>query len=209
MKAFNGEGEEIEVYSADEVTAKVAEAVTAKETEFGKTKADIEKERDDARVALGNRANEFAQFRKLSEDQVKQLGEKDRIIYENGLALQKANEERGVSEKKIYDSQVDTALRAKAGTDEKLFTKMKDMWAVIGIDAQTPEAIENKTKMILGAISTTEPDLIASVAGFTNGSWNPPQTKQNSGDGKSYADTPAGQAGAAELGLKLEPEVKK
>lgn len=208
MKITNDDGVEIEVYTADEVNSKVTEAISVKEAEFGKTKEQIEKERDEARTALGERAHEFAQFRKLSEEQVKKLDEKDRIIYENGLALSKMNEDRILSDKKVYDATVDSNIRSKAGNNEKLVSKMKDMWNVIGINAVTADEIENKTKMILGAISTTEPDLLASVAGFNgSGGWKPPTKTDN--DSKSFADTDRGIALANDLGLKLKVDEKK
>lgn len=200
-KLYDAEGIEVEAFLPDEVTAKVNEAVTTKETEFTTVKKGLEGELTEAKKALGSRANEFAQFRKLNDDAVAKLSEAERLIYENQLALKEEREKNTVAEKARMDATVDSALRAKAGTDEKLFGKMKDMWSIIGIDAQTPEAIENKTKMILGAISSTEPDLVASVAGFSSGSWTPPEVKKE-GE-KSYADTEAGKAAANALGLKL------
>ncbi len=43
----------------------------------------------------------------------------------------------------------------------------------------TPEQIEQKTMMILGAIGTTQPDLIATVNGFQGGTFVPPTTTKN------------------------------
>ena len=60
--------------------------------------------------------------------------------------------------------------------------------------------------MILGAINATEPDLLANVAGFSGGSWNPPSAKKE--EDKSFADTDSGKSLAAELGLKLEVDNK-
>lgn len=203
-KLYDAEGVEVEAFLPDEVNAKVTEAVTTKETEFKTVKTTLEQELTQAKTALGARANEFAQFRKLNDDAVAKLSEAERTIYENQLALKDEREKNALAEKARIDSQVDNALRAKAGNDEKLFGKMKDMWSVIGIDAQTPEAIENKTKMIIGAISANEPDLIASIAGFKGGSWNPPQTekKADTTTNPSIA-TPMGQQFAKDLGVKL------
>ena len=80
------------------------------------------------------------------------------------------------------------------------------MWSIIGIDAVTPEQMDSKTKMILGAISQTEPDLLASVSGFSNGSFEPPVDKNASKTDGSFADTDKGKAIAADLGLTLEPK---
>ena len=204
MKIVNDEGTEIEVYTADEVQSQIA----AKEAEFGKTKAQIELERDEARKALSERTGEFAQFRKLREEDLAKLNAAERTIYENGLALEEARLARETADKKALDNMVDSTIRAKVGSDEKLFSKMKDMWAVIGIEANTPDAIENKARMVLGAISTTEPDLLANVSGFSGGSWKPETNNNDNSENKSFADTDAGKSIAAELGLKLEIDKK-
>lgn len=204
MKIINDDGDEIEVYTADEVKSQVETAVKTKETEFTTVKTTLEQELTQAKDALGQRAGEFKNFRKLNDDVLAKLDIAQRTIYENGLALENARVARETSDKALREGQIDAALRLKAGSDEKLLTKMKDMWNIIGIDAQTPEAIESKTRMILGAISTTEPDLMASVAGFRGGSWNPPevQKKDDTTVNPSLA-TPAGQGFAKDLGLKL------
>ncbi len=193
------DGKELEVYTAEEVQAKVEEV--------SKSKEQVETELTEAKKALNERAGQFAQFRKLNDDTVAKLSAAERTIYENGLALEEARVARETSEKKIQESMVDNAIRAKAGSDEKLYTKMKDMWSIIGIEANTQEAIENKTKMVLGAISTTEPDLLASVSGFSGGAWTPEPQKTTS-DEKSFADTDAGKKIANELGLKLSTDNK-
>ena len=198
---------EIEVYTAEEVRARVADEVKKKEGEYTPKIQKLETDLGDARVALGKRAEEFSQFRKLSEDQVKKLDEKDRVIYENGLALQKLSEERIASDKKNHDQMIDTAIKAKAGTDEKLITKMKDMYSIIGIEANTPQEVEQKVLAVLGAISTTQPDLLASVAGFSGGSYVPPGQVKTDGE-KSFGETDKGKTFASELGLKIEADKK-
>lgn len=194
MKILNEDGNEIEVYTAEDMKAK--------EDEFGKTLTQKETELAEARTALNERTGEFKQFRKLNDEAVAKLSVAERTIYENGLALQKVNEERADSEKKTREGLIDTAIHAKAGTDEKLFLKMKDMYSIMGIEATTPAEIERKTLAVLGAIGATEPDLIASVNGFSGGSYTPPRV--NNSDDKSFADTDRGRAIANELGLKLE-----
>lgn len=205
QKIETEDGKEIEVYTAEEVAAsskKASEdAVAAAALEFGKTKTQIEAERDDARKALGERSSEFAQFRKLNTDQVAKLSEQDRIIYENGLALEAERLKGAERDKKEHDARVESAIRAKSGTDEKLHTKIKEMFGVIGIEANTPEEIERKVQLTLGAISTTEPDLLAGVIGFT-GSFKPPV--KETPEGISFADTDKGKGFAKELGLNLE-----
>ena len=197
-KAFNEAGEEIEVFTAEDVAA----AKTEIENQYKPQVEQTQKERDEARAALAERTGDFARFRKLNEDQVKQLSEKDRIIYENSLALAKANDDRVEGEKKVLNSNIDTALRAKVGTNDKLFEEAKKMWDIVGITAVTPEEIAAKTNIVLGALSQAQPDLIAS-SGFAGGSFEPPKVVTTE---KSFADTPEGEAAAKELGLFVEPK---
>ena len=205
MKAFNAEGEEIDVFSAEEHTAAIA-AETEKvkkevEGQFAPKITALETELTGAKTALGDRAHEFGKFRELHADVVAKLGVAERTIYEN----QKSQHEREVkaeedATKRLNDT-VDASIRATAGADEKLFTKMKEMWQVIGIKAVTTDEIENKKKMVLGAISQTQPDLVASVAGFSGGFKPPVDTKK---EGETFADTDAGKGLAKSIGLELE-----
>lgn len=210
MKIMGEDNQEIEVYTAAERDAFTAEEVKKKEEEFaGKSKAEIAvivAERDEARKALGERAGEFKQFRKLNDEALAKLSVAERTIYENGLLLQEEREKNKTAEKARIDAQVETALRGKAGTDEKLFGKMKEMYEVIAIEATTPEEIDRKTMMVLGALGTTQPDLVASVAGFSSGAFEPPKPKSD--DDKSFADTDAGKAAANSLGLLTEAPKK-
>lgn len=201
QKITNDEGVEIEVYTADEVKAQVDAGIKTKEDEFGKTKAEIEKERDDARTALNERTGEIKSFRKLNDDTVAKLGVAERTIYENQKFLSEEKERRETAEKTALDNQVTAAIRAKVGTDENLFKKVKDMYAIIGIEANTQEEIDRKTLAALGALNTTEPNLLASVNGFGGGSYTPPAP---AGEQKNFGDTDAGKALAGELGLTLE-----
>lgn len=199
------EGEEIEVYTAAEVTARETSAVQAKEIEFGKTKAQLDADLAETRKALSERAGEFKQFRKLTDDQTAKLSVAERTIYENGLLLQEEREKSSKREKEIYEGQVNSALKAKSGNDEKVFLRMKDIWGIIGIDAKTPEEIERKTQMVVGAIKNSEPDLVATIAGF-GGSALPPK-KEGEGE-KDFSQTEKGKAGASELGLMMEAPKK-
>lgn len=209
-KAFDADGKEIEVYTADEynqgIQAQVATEVEKVKGEYLPKIATLETELGQTKQALSERSGEFQQFRKLNEETVAKLSVAERTIYENGLALEEGRIKREAAEKATLNGQVDSAIRAKAGTDQKLFDKIKSMWSIIGVEATTAEQIENKTKMILGAISTTEPDLVASVQGFSGGSFAPPVT-QNADDKKSFADTDKGKQGMNELGLNI-PEKK-
>jgi hypothetical protein len=209
-KLYDSEGTEVTAYLPEELDTKVSEAVKAKETEFSTKEKTLQEELAGAKKALGDRAEQFSQFRKLNDEQKAKLTEVERINYENTLALNKQQEERAEFEKKNKENMIESVIRSKAGTDEKLFTKMKGMWEIFGVEANTPEQMEQKSRMILGAIGQSEPDLLASVAGFSNGSFAPPPVAgEKKEEDKTFADTPKGKAIANELGLKLEPDKKK
>lgn len=199
MKIVNDDGVEIEVYTAEDMQAQLNPLKEAVE----KTTAEL----TETKKALSERSGQFVQFRKLNDEAIEKLSIAERTIYDNQLALEEERNKNKIENEKRIGEMVDTLIRSKAGSDEKLFTKMKDMWSIIGIDAVTPELMETKAKMILGAISTTEPDALASVAGFSGGSWNPPAAKTEN-DEKSFAETEQGKQGAAELGLILETPKK-
>ena len=203
QKILAADGEtEIEVFTADEVQAKADEAAAAAEA---KLKPDLEKATGEVTRLDGllkSRAKEFAGFRELNEEQVAKLDEKDRIIYENQKAIKASEDARIADTQAAQKAQIAAAIEAKAGGNTKLAEKMTSMWDIITVDAKTPQEIEAKLLMVLGAISTTAPDLLATVAGFSGGSYVPPKT--TGGDGKSFADTPEGQAFAKSIGLDLE-----
>jgi len=203
-KLYDESGAEVTAYLPEELDTKVSEAIKAKEAEFNPKLKEKEDELLKAKTALGERANQFATFRKLNDETVAKLSEAERVIYENGLALAKAQDDRAVVEKNNLEALIDSSIKAKVGTDEKLVTKVKDMWKVFGIEATTPQQIEQKTNMILGALNQSEPDLLASVAGFSNGSYMPPEAPGvKKEEDKTFADTPKGKAIASELGLNL------
>lgn len=197
------DGAQVEVYTADELAAARTEGASAKETELKPKMTELETELTGAKTALAARAGEFAQFRKLSEEQVAAMTEKDRIIYENSLALNKANEDRVAAEESAAKERIINVIKAKAGANEALKTKMEEMWPLIAVEAVTPEQIEAKAQMVLGAISTQTPNLVAGVAGF-NGSYSPPGDTGTSD--KTFGETEAGKGLAERLGIQLEPK---
>lgn len=205
QKITNEAGEEIEVFTADEVKTQTAAAVAAKETEFGTVKTGLETELAGTKKALAERNTEFKNFREISKETFEKLSVAEQTIYTNTKIIHDMQVKAVEDAKKTTDAAIDTAIRAKAGKDDKLFAKMKEVWGVIAIDATTPELIEQKTMMVLGAIQTTQPDLLAGVIGFSGG-YKPPEAA--GGDGKNFADTDKGKRGAAELGLDLEPKKK-
>lgn len=196
---------EIEVYTADEMKAAREESAKAKDAEYAPKLSEADKEKERLTGLLATRAEEFKGFRKLTDESVAKLSVAERTIYENGVALEEERKKRTEIEKKNYEAQVDTVLKAKSNGDEKLFTKMKEVWAVIGIEAITPDQIEKKASMALGSLRASEPDLVASVIGAGNGAALPPKA---GGGEKSFADSDKGKAAAAELGLALEAPKK-
>lgn len=202
IKIQNEDDKEVEVYTAEEVEAAKVEAAAAKDAEFAPIKTELEGKLTAAEKAATERAGEFAHFRKLSDEQVSALTEKDRIIYQNGLALKDSEDKRIAAEEATKKAAVDTLIASKAGGNPKLIEKMKEMWPLIGVEATTPEQLDAKAQMVLGALSTSVPDLVATAAGFGGGSYQPPTPPKK--DGESYADTAAGKAAAAEIGLVIE-----
>lgn len=197
----NDKGEDIEVYTAEEMNAQVDEKLKAKDEEFGVKLTAKEQELADARKALGDRAGEFKQFRKISDEAVQKLGVAERTIYENQLLMQQMKEEGEAKNKQSLDNTIDMAIRAKTGGDEKLYTKIKETYSVINLEANTSEQITNKINMAIGAIGITEPNILAELGSFQGGSFQPKIDDTNKE--KTYADTDAGKGLAAQIGLKL------
>lgn len=202
QKITNDAGEEIEVYTADEVAAARAETETKVKGEYEPKLTEATEKLTDAEKRAAERAGEFAQFRKLSDEAVLKLSVAERTIYENGLALEQERTKRVEAETSARKAQVDSIIKTKAGGNQPLIDKMNEMWPLMNIEALTPEQIEAKATMVLGALSTTVPDLVAQANGFAGGSYQPPQAAKK--EGESYADTEAGKKGAAELGLMVE-----
>ena len=202
MKIMNEDGAEIEVYTAAEVQAAKDEVIKAKEAEYTPKIKEYEDNLAEAKKALGDRASEFSQFRKLSDAAVAKLSIAEKTLYDNQLLMEKMNNERKELEKKNLDTAVDNVIKSKVGTDEKVVAKVKELWGMFNIEATTPEQIENKTQMILGAIHSTQPDLLTSVRGFGSGSHLPPD--KTGMEDKSFGDTDKGKGLANELGLILE-----
>lgn len=192
---IEGQGE-VELYTADEVAAAKAEV----ENQYKPKLEEATTKLTEADKRAAERAGEFKQFRELNEKQVADLSEKDRILYENTKVIKEGQELLAAERNKGIQSQVDAAIAAKAGGNEKLAARMKDMWSMIAIEANTPESIAQKAAMVLGALSTTEPDLVASVGTFSGAAMPP---GDNPTGEKNFADTERGKAAAAELGIKL------
>lgn len=205
------DGVETEVYTTEEVQAREAATRTTVEGEF----APKLQEQVDLRTAAEKRADEKATqlsqqrttFEKLSEEQLTKLSDAERIIYNNQKLMAESSEREIASAKTAKENAISAAIRAKVGTDQKLFDKTKDMYSLLGLDDSSPEAIATRVTAALGALGSTEPDLLAS-AGFMGGSFAPPVQVKKAGE-PTFADSEEGKAGAAELGIILEaPKAK-
>lgn len=190
----------------DEVMAKVTEAVTAKETEFNGIKTTLETELDGTKKRLAERSSEFAHFRKLSEDDKKKLSTLELQLYENQEVQENERVAREAQAKEQHEKNVESFIRTKSGTDEKLFAKMKEMWGVFGVNAVTPEEMEQKSKMIIGAIGNSEPDLLASIGGINGAALAPGQGQNGQKEEKKdgFGTTDAGKGLASDIGIVIE-----
>lgn len=196
------DGIETEVFTAAEVEA--AKTAVKGEYEPKLTAAEAEKVRLDG--LLKERAEEFKGFRKLNDEQVAKLDASQRVIYENGLALEKEREINAGHAKAAKDAAIATAVRAKVGTDAKLFEEAMKMYQIITLDDTSAEGIAARATAAFGALTTSQPDLLAS-AGFTlGGGFAPPQ--EGDGEKKSFADTDAGKDFAKKMGLQTEAPKK-
>lgn len=196
------DGTEIEVFTADEVAVKETSVRTAIESEYKPKLTKAEEDLADAMTRAGERATEFGQLRKLSEEQVAKLSVAERTIYENQVKLDEERAKNVTAAETAHKSAVEAAIRAKVGTDTKLFDKIKAMYGLVQLEDASAEQIAIRVNAAIGAIGQTEPDLLA-AAGFTLGGAFEPPKQQVAEEG--FADTERGKEGADELGLITEP----
>lgn len=196
------DGVETEVFTEADVAAR--EAAVKSEFEPKLTAAETEKVRLEG--LLKDRAEEFKGFRKLSDEQVAKLDVAQRTIYENGLALEAEREKNAGYAKTAKESSIAAAVRAKVGTDAKLFEEAMKMYQLVGIDDNTPEGISARATAAFGALSTSQPDLLAS-AGFSLGGGFAPPEEKSKGE-QTFADTDAGKEFAKSMGMVIEPPKK-
>ncbi len=196
-------GVETEVFTTEEITARVAEAVAKVEGEWKPKVDDLTGKLSEAEKHQAARAIEMGQFRKLSDDQRGKLDEANKVIYDNMVLLNTEREKNAGADKKAYESAVETAIRSIVGKNEVLFQKTKDVYDVIGLEDITPEQIVTKAKMSFGAIGMASPDLLASAGFRTDGAFAPPETKEEK-KGNPDVDEARIKQGAAELGVQIE-----
>lgn len=194
------DGVETEVYLAADVEAVRTEVRTAVEGEFTPKLTAAQAEQKRLEGLLEVRAGEFKEVRRLSEDAVAKLSVAERINYENTILIadsQKAAADANATAKKAT---IDSTIRAKVGSDTKLFDEARKMYDLLGLEDLTPAQIGIRADAALGAVARVQPDLLAS-AGFSGGSFEPPKEKQEEA---SFADSDRGRQGANELGLVVE-----
>lgn len=202
MQKIEIDGVETEVFTAEEVEA--AKTAVKGEYEPKLTAAEAEKVRLDG--LLKERAEEFKGFRKLNEEQVAKLDASQRVIYENGLALEKEREINAGHAKTAKDAAIDTAIRAKVGKNDKLFEETKKMYEIVGINDTTVEGIAKRATAAFGALASDQPDLLASAGFASGGNFSPPL--EGEGDDKGFGTTEAGKDFAKKMGLIIEPPKK-
>lgn len=196
-------GEEVEVFTGAEVEERAAAAAKAKEEEFGKTREQIEKERDEARAMLAQRTQSVLEFRKLNEEQKAKLSLAELALYENQEALHAEREKIAAADKKAYDNAVAASIRAQVGRDDKLFEEVHKMYDLIGLDDSTEDGIKGRVTAAVGALKAQQPDLLATINVTAGGQFEPPKPAEQAQE--TYADTAAGKELAAKLGLTVEP----
>ena len=199
------DGQEVDVFTTDEVAAREAAARTAAESEWKPKFETAEQEKTRLAGLLEQRSKEFGaargEFQRLSDEQQSKLTATELALYKNQEMLADRDAKLAEADKKAYESAVDSAIRAKTGGDAALFAKVKEMYALIQLEDVTPEQIATKVAAAFGAIGTTAPDLLA-AAGFGGGGFQPPQ--RDSGR-ESFADTERGKEIAKALGIMIEP----
>lgn len=200
MKITNDEGEDIEVFTAEERDAFVATAV---EQKVGETKVEYEtrlKEREEYHAQQGTNAGAL---RKMNEEQLKELSAKDRIIYDNQVALEAANTARATAEGKIVTDRLEAQIKLKANGDADVEKKIRDNLQYIAIDPVTPEQVDTKVAMALGVVFQQQPDIMAMAAAHGGtvypGGVKPEEKKED------FADTERGKAIAAAHGFIVTP----
>lgn len=203
MQKVEIDGQEVEVYTAAEHNAAVAAAETKLKGEYDPKITDLTGKLTDAEKAAKERAGEFKEFRKLSDEQVEKLSVAERTIYQNTLLLAEKDVKLAESAKTTRETAITAAIASKV-SDAKVATEIRKMYDLIGLDDSTPEGIVARTQAALGALGANQPDLLASV-GLGGGTFEPPARQENK---DSFADTPAGKALADELGLVIEAPKK-
>ncbi len=199
MQKVEIDGAEVEVYTAEEHTAALEAAKTAVKGEYEPKVAELTGQLTEAQKAAAERSGQFKEFRKLSEEQVEKLSEAQKTIYQNTVLLAEKDAKIAEGAKISRDSAITAAIAAKV-SDTKVAAEVRKMYDIIGLTDDTAEGIAARTTAALGALGANQPDLLASV-GLGGGTFDVPAPRN---DKKSFADTDAGKALAAELGLLTE-----
>ena len=198
-KFLDQDGNEVEAFTQEE---RDAYAATIVEQKVGETKAEYESRIKDREEFHASQKENFGKLRELSEKQLAELNAKDRIIYDNQIALQKANEEREKSEKETLTAKIDAEIKAKSNGNADLEAKIRANLEFINIDARTPEQISAKVALARGGVFEQNPDMLAMVGGY-NGTVYPGGVKPTEKK-ESFADTERGKEIMRQAGMIVE-----
>lgn len=146
------EGEEIEVYTPDEVAARDAEkdaAITAKDTELAAARAEVEKHK---RVASEQTTN-FKRFSELGESEKAALSAEKIAEMKRAEAAEdkvKALEDSINSDRQArIKSDTDAALKKYHGGDEKLKEALEKNFKMINLEGTDTETIQERARLAM------------------------------------------------------------
>ena len=201
-------GEQVEVYTAAERQADIDAAKAEVEGQYKPKLTAAETEAQRLSGLLDTRSREFegarTEFKRLTDEQKGKLSATELALYQNQEVLATERESAAKTYKAIHDSAVDVAIRARTGSNEEVFKKVKEMYALINLEDLTPEQIATRVNAAVGAIGTTERDLLAG-AGFAGGGFEAPSAAED-----TKAITPKQAEIAKNLGIALtEEELRK
>jgi hypothetical protein len=139
MKAFNEEGEELELFSQEELDAKIAEIETKKNEEVEEAKKHLAEKTDEFVRAK----NGFKQFSQLTEE------EKQKMSAENQAVLQQI-EELKVNQTNEREATKEAMFKAVSGGDEAVLAKIKEKYSMVNMPESTTEEINARINAVSG-----------------------------------------------------------
>ena len=139
MKAFNEEGEELELFSQEELDAKIAEIETKKNEEVEEAKKHLAEKTDEFVRAK----NGFKQFSQFTEE------EKQKMSAENQAVLQQI-EELKVNQTNEREATKEAMFKAVSGGDEAVLAKIKEKYSMVNMPESTTEEINARINAVSG-----------------------------------------------------------
>lgn len=194
MTIQDAEGNDIEVFTADEVAAQAAARADAVTAELAAKHADELKAKDDH---LATKLDEFVKGKKSVEDKAT---EADTKIAEALRIANEANEKVNLSETKKNDAIKNFWITQTVGTDADLTEKLKNAYDLINMPITTENDIAERMKLAANMIGLTAPQpQNISFAGGVAPVFQPAADRQNEMDYDTFEK---------ELGLKLPEQPK-